>query len=112
VITNSVHAVILALATAAVGAMYSTTAPDMGASGILDRYRQIAPKYLFVDTEVLYAGKRIDLTANIQEVTKALSSNFSLEKVVLIPSTLTGEYPKAHITHRYFTMINMTNGSG
>ncbi|KAF8520415.1 acetoacetate-CoA ligase [Hysterangium stoloniferum] len=98
VITNSIHAVVLALAAATVGAMFSTTAPDMGASGILDRYRQVTPKYLFADTEVLYAGRRIGLCEKIEEIAKDLSSSYGLEKVILIPSTLTGEYPRAHIT--------------
>ncbi|GJJ15961.1 hypothetical protein Clacol_010240 [Clathrus columnatus] len=65
--TNSVNAVVLALACATVGALYSTTAPDMGVPGILDRYRQITPKLLFSDTEILYAGKRIDLCQKLEQ---------------------------------------------
>jgi len=100
VITNSIDAIVLALAAAAVGAMFSTTAPDMGVSGILDRYRQITPKFLFVDTEVQYAGKRIDLTQKIEEVTKDLISEHGLEKTVLIPSTITGKYLNTSIPGR------------
>lgn len=101
VITNSIHAVVVALAAAAVGAMFSSTAPDMGASGILDRYRQVTPTFLFVDTEVTYAGKQINLVPKIQELAMDLSSGYGLQKVVLIPSTITQRYPEASIPHRY-----------
>lgn len=99
-ITNSIHAVVLALAAATVGAMFSTTAPDMGAHGILDRYRQITPKLLFFDTEISYAGKRIDLTDKIQQVAQDLKSRYELRNVVLIPSTISGRYLDKSIPHR------------
>ncbi|KAF8518775.1 acetoacetate-CoA ligase [Gautieria morchelliformis] len=99
VITNSIHALVVALAAATVGAMFSSTAPDMGASGILDRYRQVTPKLLFVDTEVMYAGKKICLVPKIEELGNDLSSGHGLENVILIPSTVTGKYPDAIIPH-------------
>lgn len=58
VLTNSIQAVVLLLATGALGAIFSSTAPDMGAEGIIARYTQIRPKLLFVETEVLYGGRR------------------------------------------------------
>ena len=54
-ITNSIHAVFFALATATVGAIFPSTAPDIGASGILDRYRRVTSTVLFAATEVTYA---------------------------------------------------------
>ncbi|KAF8588734.1 acetoacetate-CoA ligase [Ramaria rubella] len=99
VITNSIHALVVALAAATIGAMFSSTAPDMGTSGILDRYRQVTPRLLFVDTEVLYAGKEIDLMHKIRELDKDLSSGYGLEKVILLPSILTGKYPDASVPH-------------
>lgn len=58
VLSNSIEAVVVLLAAASIGAIFSSTAPDMGAAGIVSRYAQIRPKIMFVDTEVLYAGKR------------------------------------------------------
>ncbi len=58
--------------------------------GILDRYRQIRPKLIFSDTEVMYAGKRIGLEDKIVSVAKELSS-FDLAAIVILPSTITGE---------------------
>ncbi|KAF9769515.1 hypothetical protein IL306_013063 [Fusarium sp. DS 682] len=58
VLINSLEAVVLLLAAGAIGAIFSSTAPDMGAEGIINRYSQVRPKVLFVDTEVVYAGRR------------------------------------------------------
>ncbi|KAK7043175.1 hypothetical protein VNI00_008529 [Paramarasmius palmivorus] len=90
IITNSFTAVTLALATASIGAIFSSTATDMGTQGILDRYRQIQPKLVFAETEVLYAGKTINLMAKVVEVVKDLNPK-GLHRAILLPSTITGE---------------------
>lgn len=58
--------------------------------GILDRYRQVKPKFLFVETEVFYASKRIDLLHKVAEVIKDLS-NHGLERGILLPSRISGQ---------------------
>lgn len=68
VMTNSIDCLILLLASAAIGAIFSSTAPDMGVRGIVERYRQISPKILFFDTVVTYGGKRLDLRGKLQRV--------------------------------------------
>uniref|UniRef100_A0A0W0FQT6 AMP-dependent synthetase/ligase domain-containing protein n=1 Tax=Moniliophthora roreri TaxID=221103 RepID=A0A0W0FQT6_MONRR len=88
IITNSFTAVTIALATASIGAVFSSTATDMGTQGILDRYRQIQPKLVFAETEVLYAGKTIDLMPKVIEVIKDLNAK-GLSRAILLPSTLT-----------------------
>ncbi|OCH93786.1 acetoacetate-CoA ligase [Obba rivulosa] len=90
IVTNSVHAVVIALATTSIGAIFSSTATDMGSQGILDRYKQIQPRLVFSETDVLYAGKRIDLLPKATEVSKELLSH-GLERIILLPSTVTGE---------------------
>ncbi|KII92555.1 hypothetical protein PLICRDRAFT_37325 [Plicaturopsis crispa FD-325 SS-3] len=91
IISNSITAVVVALATASVGAIFSSTATDMGTQGILDRYTQIQPKFIFAETEVGYAGKTINIVGKVAEVSKALA-NKGLKHVVLLPSTLTGRH--------------------
>jgi len=66
--TNSVESVLVLLACGAVGAIFSSTAPDMGAKGIADRYVQIHPKILFVDSAVVYAGRRHELRKKLSNV--------------------------------------------
>ncbi|EMD37673.1 hypothetical protein CERSUDRAFT_114316 [Gelatoporia subvermispora B] len=90
IITNSVHAVVIALAAISLGAIFSSTATDMGSQGILDRYKQIRPKLVFSEIDVLYAGKRIDMLPKVTEVTKELMSH-GLEAVILLPSAVTGD---------------------
>ena len=43
---NSPEAVIVFLAAASIGAIYSSTSPDFGTAGVLDRFGQIEPKVL------------------------------------------------------------------
>lgn len=91
IITNSITGVVIALAAASIGAMFSSTATDMGTSGILDRYRQIRPKILFASSETVYAGKTINITKKIADVVSDLrASGYGLETAVVLRSDRTG----------------------
>ncbi|KDR75136.1 hypothetical protein GALMADRAFT_140674 [Galerina marginata CBS 339.88] len=90
IVTNTANAVVIALATASIGGIFSSTATDMGTQGVLDRYRQIQPKFVFAETEVLYAGKVVDLLPKIAEVVQDLSTS-GLERAVLLPSRISGK---------------------
>jgi acetoacetyl-CoA synthetase len=70
------------LATASLGAIWSSCSPDFGVHGVLDRFGQIAPKVLFTADGYLYAGKKLDSLAPMAEVTAKLTS---IERVVVIP---------------------------
>ena len=54
---NLPEAVIAMLATASLGAIWSSCSPDFGVHGVLDRFGQIAPKVLFTADGYFYAGK-------------------------------------------------------
>ena len=43
---NSIEAVEVMLAAASIGAIFSSSSPDFGVNGVLDRFGQIAPKVL------------------------------------------------------------------
>ncbi|KIK69329.1 hypothetical protein GYMLUDRAFT_255855 [Collybiopsis luxurians FD-317 M1] len=90
VVANNIEAVTIALATASVGGIFSSTATDMGTQGILDRYRQIQPKLVFTETEVMYAGKKVDLRDRVSAVVKDLNER-GLHRAILLPSAITGE---------------------
>ncbi|KAG5652875.1 hypothetical protein H0H81_003305 [Sphagnurus paluster] len=62
----------------------------MGTEGILDRYRQILPKFIFADTEVVYAGKVVDLLPKISDVIRDLADK-GLQQAILLPSAHTGQ---------------------
>ncbi|KAF9007731.1 acetoacetyl-CoA synthetase [Hymenopellis radicata] len=94
IVRNSITAIVLALATASVGGIFSSTATDMGTQGILDRYEQISPKFVFAETEVLYAGKVIDLVPKVLDVFAKLKHH-GMEHGIVLPSAITGKEPTA-----------------
>ncbi|KAH7732166.1 acetoacetyl-CoA synthetase [Aphelenchoides avenae] len=62
------------LATAAVGAVWSSTSVDFGPSGVLDRFSQVTPKILLVVSETTYKRKRHSVVDNVDEIVKGLPS--------------------------------------
>ncbi|KAI0247309.1 acetoacetate-CoA ligase [Lactifluus subvellereus] len=90
IVANRATAVAIALAAASLGGIFTSSATDMGVKGILDRYRQVRPKFVFSETEAVYAGKTIDLIPKVTEVAEDLSSK-GLEYVILLPSIKTGQ---------------------
>ncbi|KAJ7267587.1 hypothetical protein B0H12DRAFT_1097878 [Mycena haematopus] len=90
IVNNTIAAVVICLATASIGGIYSSTATDMGTQGILDRYRQIQPKFVFSDTEVQYAGKVINLVPKISEVVLDLRK-YGLQHAIMLPSLVSGK---------------------
>ncbi|KAI0976409.1 acetoacetate-CoA ligase-like protein [Xylaria arbuscula] len=87
-VSNHVEALVAMLATAAVGAIWTSISPDNGVSAVLDRLVQIEPKVLFADNGTVYNGKAWSSMDKAAQVAKELKS---LELVVLIkniPDTL------------------------
>ena len=59
--------VVATLATAAIGATWSSCSPDFGARGVIDRFGQIGPRILFTADGYLYNGKAHDSLARVAE---------------------------------------------
>jgi acetoacetyl-CoA synthetase len=79
---NIPEAVIAMLATASLGAMWSSCSPDFGVKGVLDRFGQIEPKVLFCADGYRYAGKEIDSLARVREIVPAIPS---IRRTVVVP---------------------------
>jgi acetoacetyl-CoA synthetase len=79
---NIPEAVIAMLATASLGAIWSSCSPDFGAQGVMDRFGQISPKILFAADGYLYNGKEIDLLPRLRQIAFRIPS---LEHVVVTP---------------------------
>ncbi|KAM5238505.1 acetoacetyl-CoA synthetase isoform 2-T2 [Ctenodactylus gundi] len=79
---NSMHAVEAMLAAASIGAIWSSTSPDFGVNGVLDRFSQIQPKLIFSVEAVVYNGKEHSHMDKLHRVVKGLPD---LKKVVVIP---------------------------
>ena len=79
---NCPEAVISMLATASIGAVWSSCSPDFGSNGVIDRFGQIQPKVLFACNGYTYNGKDCDSRETIAAVAAAIPS---IERVVIVP---------------------------
>ena len=79
---NIPETVIAMLATASLGATWSSCSPDFGINGVVDRFGQIAPKVLFTADKYGYGGKQFDCLEKIRGV---LAKIPGVEKLVVIP---------------------------
>jgi acetoacetyl-CoA synthetase len=73
-VPNTPETVIAMLAVTALGAIWSSCSPDFGDQGVLDRFEQIDPKFLFKTESVLYNGKIFDLDSKNKKIEETLSS--------------------------------------
>jgi acetoacetyl-CoA synthetase len=71
---NLPESVAAMLATASLGAIWSSCSPDFGVQGVLDRFGQIEPEVLFCADRYLYGGKEFDLRAKNAEILASLPS--------------------------------------
>jgi acetoacetyl-CoA synthetase len=71
---NAVEAVVGLLATASLGAIWSSAAPEFGVKSVLDRFRQIEPTVLLACDGYVYGGKRFDRRAEVREIALLLPS--------------------------------------
>jgi acetoacetyl-CoA synthetase len=98
VLANTTHSVVAFLATASIGALWTCTSPDFGASSIVDRLSQVEPKILLADNAVLYNGKEHDTLAKIAQVSKGITS---LQKVVVFPNVKSHSMDVSSIPNAY-----------
>ncbi|WP_397431707.1 acetoacetate--CoA ligase [Pseudomonas chlororaphis] len=70
------------LATTSLGAVWSSSSPDFGTQGVIDRFGQIEPKVLITCAGYRYAGKQIDQTAKVNEILERLPS---LQQLIIVP---------------------------
>ena len=81
-VPNTPEAVIAFFACASIGAIWSSCSPDMGASSVLDRFRQIDPKLLIAVDGYRYGGKAFNRLEVVQNMRTELPT---LEHTVLLP---------------------------
>ena len=81
---NCPEAIIAMLATASIGAVWSSCSPDFGINGVVDRFGQIEPKVLFCADGYFYNGKRCDSLAAVRGVVAVIKS---VQRTVVVPFT-------------------------
>jgi acetoacetyl-CoA synthetase len=79
---NVPETVIAMLATASIGAIWSSCSPDFGVAGVLDRFGQIRPRVLFCADAYLYSGREIDSLERAREIVDRIQE---IEHVVVVP---------------------------
>jgi acetoacetyl-CoA synthetase len=79
---NIPEAVAAMLATASIGAVWSSCSPDFGAGGVLDRFGQIEPKVLIAADGYIYNGKRIDVLGTVSDLLDSLPA---VEQAAIVP---------------------------
>ncbi|BBL79016.1 acetoacetyl-CoA synthetase [Rubrobacter xylanophilus] len=79
---NVPETVVAFLATASLGAIWATCAPEFGPRSVIDRFGQLDPKVLLAVTGYRYGEKHIDRRAEVRDIRRALPT---LEHVVHVP---------------------------
>lgn len=85
---NMIETAIAMLATTSIGAIWTSCATDIGPSGVIDRFGQIKPKFLFTVNGYFYKGKTFDSLSNVATIIKEIPS---IEKVIV--ATYTNDNP-------------------
>lgn len=79
---NIIETLVAFLASASVGAVWSSVSPDFGVPSVLDRFRQIEPSVLFAVDGYSYGGSHFDRLEAVAEIRNGLPT---LKKTVLLP---------------------------
>ena len=81
---NMPEAIIGMLATASIGAVWSSCSPDFGVQGVLDRFGQIEPMVLISADGYYHAGAAHDSLPRLCEIERRLPT---LKKTIIVPYT-------------------------
>jgi acetoacetyl-CoA synthetase len=89
---NIPEAVIAMLATASIGALWSSCSPDFGVPGVMDRFGQIEPKILVTADGYRYGGSPVDSLERARAFAEQLPS---VELIVVVPHLRTGGFSES-----------------
>ena len=78
---NIPEAVVAFLATASIGAVWSSCAPEFGSQSVINRFKQIQPKILIAVDGYRYGGKDFNCLERIRHIQEAIPS---LEHIILV----------------------------
>ncbi len=78
---NMPETYVLMLAAASIGAVFTSTSPDFGVSGVLDRFGQIEPRVLVVADGYYYSGRERDCLKRAAEIAHGLAS---VERTIVV----------------------------
>jgi len=93
---NVPETVIAMLAAASIGATFTSTSPDFGVDGVLDRFGQVAPTVLIAADGYVYANRRHDRLTRLRDVVAGLPSL----RAVIVHGELEGEPDVSQVSTR------------
>ncbi len=71
---NIADTIIAFLASAKIGAVWSSCSPDFGAKAVIDRFSQLKPKLLIVADHYFYNGKKFLYSKNINQIQRKIGN--------------------------------------
>ncbi len=74
IVPNCIDAAVCLLASARIGAVFSSASPDFGEAAILDRFGQIDPRVLVTTDDYAYNGRRFDVAEKCAAVAARIAS--------------------------------------
>jgi acetoacetyl-CoA synthetase len=112
---NGPEALTAFLATASLGAIWSSCSPDFGPGSVIDRFAQIEPKVMFAVDGYRYGGRDFDRMEVVADVAGRIPS---LERVIVVPylsaspqlSTIE-EHPKAPAPMTWGQLADLGSGA-
>jgi len=81
-VANTYESIVAFLATASLGAIWSSASPDFGTQSVIDRFSQIEPKVMITVDGYTYNGKAFDRLDVIENIQTQLPT---LEATIVIP---------------------------
>lgn len=72
-VATSIWAMVLFHASASIGAIFTSIAPDLGLDGCISRLQQVTPSILFADSHTIYKGKAASTAPKIREIVTRLT---------------------------------------
>ncbi|KAF8655274.1 hypothetical protein AX16_003174 [Volvariella volvacea WC 439] len=85
--SNNIENVAACLATTAIGGIWVSAAADFGPQGVLERFEQVQPKFLFAVDAVVYNGKVHPHIPKLNALLAGLAKQDSRPKVIIINSS-------------------------
>ncbi len=77
---NLMETAIAMLASASIGAIWSSCGAELGHASVLDRFGQIEPKILFAVDGYFYKGKTFNVLTNVEKIVRGIPS---LKKIII-----------------------------
>ncbi|WP_205849147.1 acetoacetate--CoA ligase [Natronospirillum operosum] len=79
---NMAETVIAMLASASIGAIWSSCSPDFGIQGVVDRFGQVRPRILITADGYRYNGKQLDCLQRVREIAQEIPG---IERILVVP---------------------------